>query len=316
MRNIFIIILTIISVNSFAFGLVSKNNKAVESLNDTLLYNAENQLKEGLEKSPNNPILNYNYGLTKLRQFEEYKDQSALEDAIEGFEKAKADTSKTNLQAIHYNQANAYYNLKDYTRALQNYQEAGTYLDSTNVDLDLIYNYANSIYKFVEENTQHDSLLTMVEQMYKSSLSGGDNQLKEKVFHNLGNTAFQQEKYQDALAYYIEALKLNPQSENTRINYEIALRKLDQQKGQNQQQDKSEEGNSQQEQDESTSQEQEQQKQDAQDKQEQYDDLTQEEKEKLEAEKKLDALLQEQSRDDDNEEKKKIRQQRPTGRYW
>ena len=40
------------------------------------------------------------------------------------------------------------------------------------------------------------------------------------------------------------------------------------------------------------------------------------EKEKLEAEKKLDALLQQQARPEENEEKPKIRQQQPTGKYW
>ncbi len=317
MKNILIMILSIIAINSHAFGSVSKNNKAVQALNDTLLFNAEELLKEGLEKDPDNPVLNYNYGLAKLRQFEEYRNETGLSEAIDSFEKAKADTSKSNLQAIYYNQANAYYSLKDFAQAINNYQESASYLDSTDVDLDLVYNYANSLYKFVDENADYDSLLTMVDDMYKAAVSNADSKHKQKIMHNLGNSSFKQEKYQDAINYYIESLKLNPKSEDTRINYEIALKKLAEQQSQSQEEQKeNKESDSEKEQENSSNQEEEQQKQEAQEKQEQYDDLSKEEKEKLEAEKKLDALLQEQSRDDDNDNKDKIRQQRPSGRYW
>lgn len=318
MKKMLFILLIFITINAYGFGRVSKNNQAVKAINDTLLYNAEEELKEILEKDPDNPIINYNYGLTKLKQFEEYRNESALAESIESFEKAKADTSRTNLQALYYNQANAYYNLKDYASAVNNYQESATYLDSTSVDLDLVYNLANSIYKFAEENPEYDSLLTRVDEMYKSIVSGVDQQHKQKILHNLGNSAFKQSKYQDAINYYVESLRLNPKSETTRINYEIALRKLSEQQSSQEKQENQDKKKSDQEHEGSSKQdqEQEQQQQEAKEKQEEYDDLSKEEKEKLEAEKKLDALLQEQSRDDDNEDKTKFRQNRPSGKYW
>ena len=318
-RIIFSIVLIGFLVPAYGFSSVWRNNEAVESIKDTLLYNADKKLKESLDKDPDNPILNYNYGLTKLKQYEEYKDDSGLEQAIQSFEKAKTDTTKSNLQANSFNQANAYYNLKDYANAINSYQESGTYLDTTNVDPDLLYNYANSLYKFVEENTEYDSLLTMAQDIYKSTSGMVDKDHRQKIWHNLGNTAFQQENFQEAISYYVEALKLDPKSEDTRINYEVALRKLAQQQSQNQQQQEQEqenqEGSEEQKQESSGKQEQEQQQQDAKEKQEQYDELSDEEKEKLEAEKKLDALLQEQSREEDND-KPEIRKQKPSGRYW
>ena len=322
MKKIILIITIIISlINVYGFSTVRKNNKAVKLIQDTLLYNAEEELQKYLANDPDNPILNYNYGVVKLRQFEEeHNDQSGLESALESFEKAKLDTTKSNLHSTYYNQANAYYGLGDYPNAIKNYQESGTFLDSTKIDPDLLYNYANSLYKFAEANAEYDSLFTLAQDIYKSTSGMVDSKHRQKIWHNLGNSAFQQKNYQEAISYYVEALKLDPNSEDTRINYEIALRKLAEQQGQNQQQQQQDqqEKSSDEKQEKSEDQQQSQQKQQeqAKEKQDQYDELNEEEKEKLEAEKKLDALLQQQSRPEENDEKPKIRQQRPTGRYW
>lgn len=323
MKKLILIMIIIISlVQVYGFSSVRKNNKAVALIQDTLLYNAEEQLKEYLEDDSDNPILNYNYGVVKLKQFEvENNNKLGLESAIASFEKAKADTSKSNQQSIYYNQGNAYYNIGDYPNAINNYQESSTFLDSTNIDPDLLYNYANSLYKFAEANTEYDSLFTMAQGIFKATSGMVDSKHRQKIMHNLGNVAFQQENYQEAISYYIESLKLNPNSEDTRINYEVALRKLAEQQSQDQQQDQEQEqqeenSDEKQEQSENEQQSQQKQEEEAKEKQEQYDKLSEEEKEKLEAEKKLDALLQQQARPEENEDKPTIRQQKPTGRYW
>jgi tetratricopeptide (TPR) repeat protein len=326
-KLIFSLIIFLVLLEVQGFTLINRNNKAVQAIKDTLLYRAETELKAGLEKSPDDPILNYNYGLVNLRRFEEQGDVSGLETAIESFEKAKVDTTESNLQATYYNQANAYYNSQDYSNAIHNYQYSGTYLDSTNVDPDLLYNYANSIYKFAETNPEYDSLYTMAEDIYKSTSGLVDSSHKQKIWHNLGNSAFQQQKYQEAIGYYVQALTLDPSSEDTRINYEIALRKLAEQQSQQQenqenqennqeQKDKQEQSEENQEKSENQQQQEQKQEEEAQEKQDQYDELSDEEKEKLEAEKKLDALLQQQSRPEQDDEKPTIREQRPSGRYW
>lgn len=299
---------------------IKNNNKAVVQEEKRLFYDAEKLIDKALKKDEDNPILNYNRGVIKLRQFEEYKDKSGLEEAVLNLEKAKADSSRTNLYSTYYNQANGFYHLKDYLSAIGNYQASNTFLDSTNVDPDLLYNYANSLYKFADSESEYDSLFTQAQQIYQGTAGMVDKEHKQHIMHNLGNSFFKQEMYQDAVGHYIEALKLNPESEDTRKNYEIALRELEKQQSQEQQQqdgegedeDKEEE---QQESPETSQQEQDQQQQDAQDKQDQYQDLNKEERDKLDAEKQLDALLQQQSQSD-NEKKPDIQKPRPTGRYW
>ena len=235
-RLMFIIIISLLFVEVYGLSTISKNNKAVKAIQDTLLYRAEEELEAGLEKNPENPTLNYNYGVVKLRQFEENKDKTGLESAVKSFEKAKVDTTTSNLQATYYNQANAYYHLQDYPNAIHNYQFSATYLDSTNVDPDLLYNYANSLYKFAEANPEYDSLYTVAQNIYKSTSGMVDSQQKQRIWHNLGNSAFKQEQYQEAVNYYVQALRLDPESEDTRVNYEIAVRKLAEQEAQNQKQ--------------------------------------------------------------------------------
>ncbi|MBI9031520.1 tetratricopeptide repeat protein [bacterium] len=326
MKKTFLIFTILVAmVNIFALSTVRKNNKAVKTMQDSLLYNAEAELKEYLENDPDHPILNYNYGLVKLKQFEQSpaSNKGGLNKAIDSFERAKADTTRSNLHAIYYNQANTFYHLEDYVNALHGYQEANTFLDSTTVDPDLLFNIGNSLYKFVESNPEHDSLLTMAQDVFKNAHEVGDKAIKQKITHNLGNISFTQENYQEALAYYIEALKLNPNSEDTRINYEIALKKLAEQQENQQDQKQEDENQDQKESDQKQEQqstdqqkEQKQQQEEAKKKQDDYDKLSEEEKEKLEAEKKLDALLQEQSRPEDQEKKPEIFKQKPTGKYW
>lgn len=300
-------------------SVIKNNNKAVAQEEKRLFYDAEKLIDKALKKDEDNPILNYNRGVIKLRQYEEYKDKSGLEEAVESLEKAKADSSRTNLYSAYYNQANGYYHLKDYPAAIGNYQASNTFLDSTSVDPDLLYNYANSLYKLADSEAKYDSLFTNAQQIYQGTVGMVDREHKQHIMHNLGNSFFKQEMYQDAIGCYIEALKLNPESEDTRKNYEIALREIEKQQSQEQQQDgegeDEDKDEEQQESPQTSQQEQEQQQQDAQDKQEQYQDLNKEERDKLDAEKKLDALLQQQSQSD-NEKKPDVMKPRPTGRYW
>lgn len=300
----------------FGGSVIRDNNKAVVSAQDTLLYNAEKMIDKALKKDEDNPILNHNRGVIKLRQFEEYKDKSGITEAIANLEKAKADTSRTNLHSAYYNQANGYYHLQDYGQAMQNYQESSTFLDSTSVDPDLLYNYANSLYKIAETNAEYDSLFAYAQEIYQGTAGMVDSNHKQQILHNLGNSFFKQKMYQESLSSYIEALRLNPKSEDTRLNYEIALRELEAQQSQEQQQqDNPDDQGEEQESSETSEQEQQKQQDEAKEKQDQYKDLSEEEKEKLEAEKKFNALLQQQSQPE-NEDKPDMKKARPTGRYW
>lgn len=83
-----------------------------------------------------------------------------------------------------------------------------------------------------------------------------DNTMRFKAAYNLGNTAFQAGDLQNALQYYKEALRLNPQDANTRYNLELTLRKIEQAKKQEQNQPQKDSGQQKQEQKNQTGQQQ------------------------------------------------------------
>ncbi|OQY39430.1 MAG: hypothetical protein B6226_01920 [Candidatus Cloacimonetes bacterium 4572_65] len=329
MKKVLIVITAcLFTLQLFSFGTTKANNKAVESIKDSLFYDAEEKLTKALEGNEDNTILNYNMALNKIRIFEEYNDRESLEEAVPFFEKAVKDTSAQVQFLTNYNRGNLHYNAEDYGGAINFFQQAASKLDSTQVDPDLIYNLANSMYKFGENNEEYDSLMVYSGQIYGSLLDQVESSEQPKLLHNMGNSAFKGENYSDAVNYYLNALKQNPEDNRTRENYEIALRKLE---AQEQQQDgesqESEDGESQEEQSEQQQQSESQQKEEqkskekqqkeSEDKQEQYQDMSKEDKEKLDAEKKLDALIQQQSQQNkDKDEKPKRSKKGLSGRYW
>ncbi len=50
---------------------------------------------------------------------------------------------------------------------------------------------------------------------------------KHKIFHNLGNSFMEQKKYQEAVNAYKDALRNNPKDEETRYNYALAKKMLE-----------------------------------------------------------------------------------------
>ncbi|MBW1779671.1 MAG: tetratricopeptide repeat protein [Deltaproteobacteria bacterium] len=59
-----------------------------------------------------------------------------------------------------------------------------------------------------------------------------DKETRLKAAYNSGNTAFKQGDFASAVAHYKQAILLDPEKENARYNLEIALRKLEAQKKQ------------------------------------------------------------------------------------
>lgn len=120
--------------------------------------------------------------------------------------------------------------------ALQNYLDAS--LTSPGKP-ELKYNIGNTYYKM----KNYDE----AEKMFKVAADGPDNYIKQKSFYNLGNTTYRQGKLQEALKWYEEALKLNPNDNDSRFNYEfvkeeIKKRMKDQQQRQQKQQKKENKG--------------------------------------------------------------------------
>jgi tetratricopeptide (TPR) repeat protein len=114
-----------------------------------------------------------------------------------------------------------------------------------------------------------------------------------ETLYNLGNSFFESQQYDKALAAYIEALKRNPGDEQAKYNLELARLMLQQQKqqqqqqNQNQQQQQQQDSSQQQEQNQPQQQQQDSTQQQEQQRQPQYD----QQMSKEEAERILNALL-------------------------
>jgi|GEM_PF-58720 len=72
------------------------------------------------------------------------------------------------------------------------------------------------------------------EEAYKAKLKSPQQKPKASTYHNMGNSQMKQENYQGAIDSYKNALRLNPNDEETRYNLSEALRKLKQQQNKDQ----------------------------------------------------------------------------------
>ena len=85
---------------------------------------------------------------------------------------------------------------------------------------------------------------------------------KHKAFHNLGNSFMRQEKYKEAVEAYKDALRNNPNDEETRYNLALAKKMLEEEQQQQEDQDDGEGGdNQEQEQEENQEQQEDQENQ-------------------------------------------------------
>ncbi|MCO5263578.1 tetratricopeptide repeat protein [Lentimicrobium sp.] len=127
---------------------------------------------------------------------------------------------------------------------------------------------------------------------------------KAGVLHNLGNTYLKAEKYQESVEAYKQALRLNPDDEDTRYNLAYARRKLMQQQQQQQQQQQNND-----KQDDQKDQENQQPRQDQSDQQDQKDQQQQQKPQisKQDAERMLQALKNDEQKTLDKVNKQKVK---------
>ena len=106
---------------------------------------------------------------------------------------------------------NAYYS-KDYSNALESFSEALS--DDKFTDI-IHYNLGNV---FTKENDKDNA-----KKSYNEVLKSKDPILKSKVFYNMGTIAQQAGLNDDAKTYYKQALLLNPNDLDAKLNLEILL---------------------------------------------------------------------------------------------
>jgi len=120
---------------------------------------------------------------------------------------------------------NKLYWQKKYVDAQKEYQSAQRIAPDSP---ELFFNVANALYK----QGKYDE----AEVLYNKALGEGNNNLKARAHYNLGNVKVKKKQLEDALKSYRNAIKLNPDDKDARINYEHVLR-MQQQQQQQQQQD-------------------------------------------------------------------------------
>ncbi len=186
---------------------------------------------------------------------------------------------------------------QDYASA-EKYYQGGIQTD-TNKNA-AYYNLGNALYK--------QKKFDEAGQAYANATAGKNSDSLSRTWHNLGNSMIEQKKYQESINAYKQALKLNPNDEETRYNLAYAQSKLKQQQKpqkQNQKNNQQQKNQQQQQQQQQDQQQQDQQKQDQQKDQQQKQNMS-----KDEAQRMLDAL-----KDDEKKTRDRMNNQKTNRRF-
>ena len=162
------------------------------------------------------------------------------------------------------------------------------------------FNLADAVYK-QERYSESSGLFDALKD------NAPTNEDLTKIYHNLGNSLFKEQKLDDAIESYKSALRINPDDDDTRYNLALA-------KQQKQQQEENKEEQEEEKQEEKEEQEQENQEEKKENKQEEKKENQQEggkedkeEMSKEDAEKMLEAIQQQEKELQEELQKKKVK---------
>ena len=119
-----------------------------------------------------------------------------------------------------------HYQRGEYDQALQLYRDA--LLDRPDAP-ELHFNVGDALFK----RGEYDQALREFERV----LSAEEKKIQAQAHYNMGNSFFQQQAFEQAVAAYKQALELDAADEDTKVNLELALEKLQEQQEQQEQQD-------------------------------------------------------------------------------
>ncbi len=122
---------------------------------------------------------------------------------------------------------NRLYKDKQYNEAEVNYRKA---LEKNKALNEGQFNLGDALYK--------QGRYEEAEKQFRMAAEKSSGTSRAQAYHNLGNSLLKQKKIEDSIQSYKDALKLNPQDQDTKYNLEFARRLLQQQKQQEQQQNK------------------------------------------------------------------------------
>lgn len=200
-------------------------------------------------------------------------------------------------------QGNKHYKKKEYVEAEILYRKA---LDRNPSSFAANYDLANTLYrreKFDDAEKQY---------LHTLNFAGDDKMRIAKIYHNLGNTYLRVAKPKEALEAYKQALRNNPKDDETRYNYGVAKRML-----QNQQEQQNNEQQQNQDKQQNNEQQQNQDKQQQnQDQQQQPSQPKENEMSKEDAERILQALRQDEKDTQDKVNRAKSGSRRRVEKDW
>jgi Ca-activated chloride channel family protein len=185
-----------------------------------------------------------------------------------------------------------------------NYEEAAEILDAQaalNKSAPVIVNSAGADYKkgdLEKSAAKYDAVLN-------STMSAKND--KFNALYGLGNIEYQNNSFQKAADYYKEALKINPQDADAKYNLELALKKLEEQKQQQDEQQKKDDKDANQQKKENDKQQQE--NKEKQDEAKQKEQEAQKKEEQSKQEKRQAQQKQQESQDPQEQDKLKEEEQ-------
>lgn len=124
-------------------------------------------------------------------------------------------------------EANKAFENGNYEQAVELYQQA---IEEDPENAKLHFNLASALYKMGET----EEAMQVYDRFESLSESPEDQSFAS---YNKGTMLTEEEKYEEAIEYFRDALRKNPNDEDARHNYELALQKQQQQEQQQQQED-------------------------------------------------------------------------------
>ena len=135
-------------------------------------------------------------------------------------------------------QGNSSFSKRNYRTSLNRYNEA---LEHDSTSYEALYNRANAHHQLRRSTPQDSTLQAETTYSYYEQIASDEllsTEQRAEVMRNLGESLFADEKYEAALNAFRESLKLNPDDRETKYDYVLTKRIVDQkrQQQQNQQQ--------------------------------------------------------------------------------
>lgn len=161
---------------------------------------------------------------------------------------ADSDTS-TRRERNYIREGNDLYEQKRYADAEVSYRKA---VEENPMSETALYNLALSLIRQAgntDPNAENNPMQEAQSLLNSLAESAQKAEIAEKALYNLGNMAFNQEQYEQAIGRYKGALRRNPDNDQTRENLRLAQLKLQQQQQQQQNQDQNKDQNKDQNQD-------------------------------------------------------------------